>query len=82
MNAYVEKVIDTVQLEYGYKIEEAEDIGNVNKVLYECMLYYNFYRTHKSLQYQTPIDFYNGNYYNIINFDLICCKWIELNQLS
>jgi len=78
MNAYVEKVIDTVQLEYGYKIEEAESPEDVNKVLYECMLYYNFYRPHKSLQYQTPIDFYNENYYNIKNFE--CCKCIELNQ--
>jgi transposase InsO family protein len=56
MNAYVEKGIDTVQLEYGYKIEEAEDVEDVNKVLYECMLYYNFYRPHKSLQYHSIKD--------------------------
>ena len=71
MNAYVEKVIDTVQLEYGYKIEEAESPEDVNKVLYECMLYYNFYRPHKSLQYQSPIDFYSKNYYNIKNSDML-----------
>ena len=72
MNAYVEKVIDIVQLEYGYKIEEAECPEDVNKVLYECMLYYNFYRPHKSLHYQTPIDFYNENYYNNIkSYDML-----------
>ena len=59
-----------MQNEYGYKIEEAKDIEEANKILYECMLYYNFYRPHQSLQYQTPIDFYNKNYYNIKNSDM------------
>jgi transposase len=44
MNCYVEKVIDTVQLEWGYKLEDLEEIEEVNKELNKFLIYYNFSR--------------------------------------
>ena len=71
MNCYVEKVIDTVQLEWGYKLEDLEEIEEVNKELNKFLIYYNFYRPHQSLLYKTPIDFFNQNLYNTTNNNLL-----------
>jgi len=71
MNCYVEKVIDTVQLECEYKLEDLEGIEEVNKELNKFLIYYNFYRPHQSLLYKTPIYYYNQNLYNTTKNNLL-----------
>jgi len=57
MNCYVEKVNDTIQNEYLDRIYEETSVKEINKILYDCLFEYNFYRPHRSLNLLTPIEF-------------------------
>ena len=57
MNCFVEKVNDTIQDEYLNRFYEETNIQNINDILYECLLEYNFYRPHRSLNLLTPIEY-------------------------
>jgi len=57
MNCYVEKVNDTIQNEYLDRVYEETGVKEINKILYDCLFEYNFYRPHRSLNLLTPIEF-------------------------
>ncbi len=57
MNAFVERVKCTVQTEYPDRFYEEINIGRINEILYDCLIEYNFYRPHRSLNLLTPIEY-------------------------
>jgi len=57
MNAFVERVNGTVQSEYLDRFYEETNIGKINEILYDCLIEYNFYRPHRSLNLLTPIEY-------------------------
>lgn len=57
MNPFVEKVNDTIQVEYLDRFYEETSIKEINKILFDCLIEYNFYRPHRSLNLLTPIEF-------------------------
>ena len=57
MNAFVEKVNETIQTEYLDRFYEETSIPKINQILLDCLLEYNFYRPHRSLDLLTPIEF-------------------------
>lgn len=57
MNCYVEKANDTIQNEYLDRFYEETSVKEINKILYDCLIEYNFYRPHRSLNLLTPIEF-------------------------
>jgi transposase InsO family protein len=57
MNAFVERVNGTVQSEYLDRYYEETDIAKINEILYDCLIEYNFYRPHRSLNLLTPIEY-------------------------
>ena len=57
MNAFVERVNGTVQTEYLDRFYEETNIGKINEILYDCLIEYNFYRPHRSLNLLTPIEY-------------------------
>src|SRR5665648_623574 len=57
MNAFVERVNGTVQTEYLDRFYEETSIGKINEILYDCLIEYNFYRPHRSLNLLTPIEY-------------------------
>jgi transposase InsO family protein len=57
MNAFVERVNGTVQREYLDRFYEETNIGKINEILYDCLIEYNFYRPHRSLNLLTPIEY-------------------------
>ena len=54
MNAFVERVNGTVQSEYLDRFYEETSVSKINEILYDCLIKYNFYRPHKSLNLLTP----------------------------
>jgi len=57
MNTFVERVNGTVQAEYLDRFYEETSIEKVNEMLYDCLIEYNFYRPHRSLNLFTPIEY-------------------------
>ena len=57
MNTFVERINGTVQSEYMDRFYEETDIGRINEILYDCLVEYNFYRPHRSLNLLTPIEY-------------------------
>ena len=57
MNAFVERVNGTVQSEYLDRFYEETSINKINEILYDCLIEYNFYRPHRSLNLLTPIEY-------------------------
>jgi transposase InsO family protein len=57
MNALVERVNGTVQIEYLDRFYEETNVGKINEMLYDCLIEYNFYRPHRSLDLLTPIEY-------------------------
>jgi transposase InsO family protein len=57
MNAFVERVNGTVQSEYIDKFYEETSVSKINEILYDCLIEYNFYRPHRSLNLLTPIEY-------------------------
>jgi hypothetical protein len=57
MNAFIERVNGTVQTEYLDRFYEETNIGKINEILYDCLIEYNFYRPHRSLNLLTPIEY-------------------------
>ncbi len=57
MNAFVERVNGTVQSEYLDRFYEETSVGKINEILYDCLIEYNFYRPHRSLNLLTPIEY-------------------------
>ena len=57
MNAFIERANSTVQAEYLDRFYEETNIGKINEILYDCLIEYNFYRPHRSLNLLTPIEY-------------------------
>ena len=57
MNPFVEKANDTIQVEYLDRFYEETSIKEINRILFDCLIEYNFYRPHRSLGLLTPIEF-------------------------
>ena len=57
MNDFVERVNDMVQSEYLDRFYEATSVSKINEILYDCLIEYNFYRIHRSLNLLTPIEY-------------------------
>jgi len=57
MNALVERVNGTVKSEYLDRFYEETNIGKINEILYDCLIEYNLYRPHRSLNLLTPIEY-------------------------
>jgi len=57
MNAFVERVNGTVQSEYLDRFYEETNVSKINEILYDCLIEYNFYRPHRSLNLLTPIEY-------------------------
>jgi hypothetical protein len=55
MTTFVERV--TIQSEYLDRFYEQTNIGRINEILYYCLIEYNFYRPHRSLNLLTPIEY-------------------------
>ena len=57
MNAFIERVHGTVQSEYLDRFYEEASVEKINGILYDCLIEYNFYRPHRSLNLLTPIEY-------------------------
>ena len=57
MNAFIERVNGTVQTEYLDRFYEETSVSKINEILYNCLIEYNFYRPHRSLNLLTPIEY-------------------------
>jgi len=57
MNTFVERVNGTIQSEYLDRFYEETNVGRINEILYDCLIEYNFYRPHRSLNLLTPIEY-------------------------
>ena len=57
MNTFVERVNVTVQSEYLDRFYEETNVGKINERLYDCLIEYNFYRPHRSLNLLIPIEY-------------------------
>ena len=57
MNAFIERVNGTVQTEYLDRFYEETSVSKINEILYDCLIEYNFYRPHRSLNLLTPIEY-------------------------
>jgi len=64
MNSCVEKVNETIQTEYLDRFYEETNIEEINKILLECLIEYNFYRPHRTLGLLTPIEYCSNLLYN------------------
>jgi len=83
MNPYIEKVNETIQTEYLDRFYEEESIEEINKILLDCLIEYNFYRPHRSLNLLTPVEFCSRYLYNNKNPSMLhmyrtqasCCSF-------
>ncbi len=57
MNAFIERANGTVQTEYLDRFYEETSVSKINEILYDCLIEYNFYRPHRSLNLLTPIEY-------------------------
>jgi len=57
MNAFTERVNDTAQSEYLDRFYQETKIDKINGILYDCLIEYNLYRPHRSLNLLTPIEY-------------------------
>ena len=57
MNAFIERVNGTVRSEYLDRFYEEINVGKINEILYDCLIEYNFYRPHRSLNLLTSIEY-------------------------
>jgi hypothetical protein len=57
MNTLVERVNGTVQSDYLDRFYEETNIDKINEILYDCLIEYNFFRPHRSLNLLTPIEY-------------------------
>jgi len=57
MNAFVERINSTVQSEYLDRFYEETSVSKINETLYDCLIEYNFYRPHRSLNLLTSIKY-------------------------
>ena len=51
------RVNGTVQSEYLDRFYEETSVSKINEILYDCLIEYNFYRPHRSLNLLTPIEY-------------------------
>lgn len=71
MNCYVEKVNDTIQTEYLDKFHDETSVTEINKILLDCLIEYNFYRPHRNLNLLTPIEYCDKLLYNNKNTKMV-----------
>ena len=57
MDTFVQRVNGSVQSEYLDRFYEETSIDEINKILFDCLVEYNFYRPHRSLNLLTPIGY-------------------------
>jgi len=57
MNAFIERVNGTIQSEYLDRFYEETSVNKINEILYDCLIEYNLYRPHRSLDFLTPIEY-------------------------
>ena len=57
MNAFIKRVNGKVQSEYLDRFYEETSVSKINEILYDCLIEYNFYRPHRSLNLLTPIEY-------------------------
>ena len=57
MNTFVERINGTIQSEYLDRFYEETSIEEINEILYDCLIEYNFFRPHRSLNLLTPIEY-------------------------
>ncbi len=57
MNAFIERVNDTVQTGYLDRFYEETSVSTINEILYDCLIEWNFYRSHRGLSLLTPIEY-------------------------
>lgn len=66
-NAALERFNRTVQEEWLCLSETGlDDISHANKDLTEWLIEYNFHRPHQSLDYQTPFEYAQENYFKVL----------------
>jgi len=53
----VERVNYTVKTEYLDRFYEETLVDKINEMLYDCLIEYKFYRTHRSQGLFTPIEY-------------------------
>ncbi len=75
MNAFIERVNGTVQTEYLDRFYEETNIGKINEILYDCLIEYNFYRPHRSLNLLTPIEYCSK--LNNRDFSMVQMYWTQ-----
>ena len=60
MNGFVERSNGTLKYEFFNFYEKANNLKVINEKLQKFMVFYNFYRPHRSLQCLTPMGYYRG----------------------
>ena len=60
MNGFVERSNGTLKYEFFNFYEKANNLRVINENLQKFMVFYNFYRPHRSLQCLTPMAYYIG----------------------
>src|SRR5680860_149941 len=80
MNAFVERVNGTVQNEYLDRFYEETSVSKINEILYDCLIEYNFYRPHRSLNLLTPIE-YCSKLLNNKDTSMVQMYWTQTGEL-
>ena len=80
MNAFVERVNGTVQTEYLDRFYEETSVSKINEILYDCLIEYNFYRPHRSLNLLTPIE-YCSKLLNNKDSSMVQMYWTQTSNL-
>ena len=57
MSAFIERINGTVRSEYFDRLYEEVSVDKIKEILYDCLIEYNFYRPHRSLNLLTPIEY-------------------------
>jgi transposase InsO family protein len=57
MSAFIERINGTVRSEYFNRLYEKVSVDKIKEILYDCLIEYNFYRPHRSLNLLTPIEY-------------------------
>jgi len=63
MNTYMERVNGAVRTEYLDRFYKESGVSKINKILYDYLIKYSFYRPHRSLNILNPNKYYNKSNY-------------------
>ncbi len=80
MNAFIERVDGTVQAEYLDRFYEETSVSKINEILYDCLIEYNFYRPHRSLNLLTPIKY--GSKLNNRDTLMVQIHWTQTSLIN